>query len=259
LQETSLTVQYSSIIISHTYGNSQLATRNSQLATKGGFTLIELSIGLVIIGLLISGILAGQSLIEAAKINKVVHQLRQYDIAISNFRSKYNQYPGDSNIFPSPGNNDKMIINREVGAAWHHLFVGVGLKNKYGSSPQVFDQNAPTTKENCPLLDLEQDKRQTRCLAIVSDYSNPAANLSYRYFEGPLLAPPRYAPILPKDLLAIDQKTDNGLANSGFVRSGYWGSLGTNICNNGATYLVANSFGCIPIIRIGSLNNDTNK
>ena len=48
---------------------------------KSGFTLVELSIVLVIIGLLIGGILVGQSLIESAKMNSFVRQVQQIDIA----------------------------------------------------------------------------------------------------------------------------------------------------------------------------------
>jgi prepilin-type N-terminal cleavage/methylation domain-containing protein len=80
--------------------NSQLATRNSQLATKVGFTLVELSIVIVIIGLLIGGVLVGQNLIESAKLNAQVKQFQQYDIATRNFIQKYNQWPGDSTYFP---------------------------------------------------------------------------------------------------------------------------------------------------------------
>ena len=62
---------------------------------KKGFTLVELSIVLVIIGLLIGGILVGQSLINSAKINAQVRQLQQFDIATNTFKTKFKQIPGD--------------------------------------------------------------------------------------------------------------------------------------------------------------------
>lgn len=65
-----------------------------------GFTLVELSIVLVIIGLLIGGILAAQSMIETAKINAQVKQLRQFEIATSNFILNFKSLPGENpNIF----------------------------------------------------------------------------------------------------------------------------------------------------------------
>lgn len=63
-----------------------------------GFTLVELSIVLVIIGLLVGGILVGQSLIDAAKLNSLVRQFQQYDAAANSFKSKYKFLPGDAGV-----------------------------------------------------------------------------------------------------------------------------------------------------------------
>ena len=65
---------------------------------KKGFTLVELSIVLVIIGLLIGGVLVAQSLIDSAKIQSTIKILGQSDIAISNFKDRYRQLPGDTNL-----------------------------------------------------------------------------------------------------------------------------------------------------------------
>jgi prepilin-type N-terminal cleavage/methylation domain-containing protein len=71
-----------------------------------GFTLVELSIVLVIIGLLIGGVLVGQSLIESVQINRLVSDLRQYEVAVTQFHGKFKQYPGDSSYFNPPGAPD---------------------------------------------------------------------------------------------------------------------------------------------------------
>ncbi len=60
-----------------------------------GFTLIELAIVLVILGLLAGGILVGQDLIKAAELRSQIEQFDNYDIAASTFRTKYNALPGD--------------------------------------------------------------------------------------------------------------------------------------------------------------------
>ncbi len=60
-----------------------------------GFTLIELSLVLVIIGLLVGGVIIGQSLIEAAEVRKEITQLTQLASGINTFKNKYNCVSGD--------------------------------------------------------------------------------------------------------------------------------------------------------------------
>ena len=59
------------------------------------FSLVELSIVLVILGLLTGGILAGQSLIRAAELRAVTTEYQRYVAAVQTFRDKYMALPGD--------------------------------------------------------------------------------------------------------------------------------------------------------------------
>ncbi len=63
--------------------------------SEQGFTLVELAIVMVIIGLLIGGILKGQELIANAKISGTVSQLKGLDAAMNTFQDKYNALAGD--------------------------------------------------------------------------------------------------------------------------------------------------------------------
>lgn len=65
---------------------------------RSAFSLIELSIVLIIIGLLISGIIGGASLIKSATLRSVMTEARGYNIASSAFYTKYNALPGDYNV-----------------------------------------------------------------------------------------------------------------------------------------------------------------
>ncbi|MDX2112833.1 MAG: prepilin-type N-terminal cleavage/methylation domain-containing protein [Alphaproteobacteria bacterium] len=82
---------------------------------KSGFTLIELSIVLVIIGLIVGGVLVGQDLIKAAELRATISQLEKYDAAVNTFRGKYNALPGDMNnaatfgFVSATGNGDGFI------------------------------------------------------------------------------------------------------------------------------------------------------
>ena len=62
---------------------------------KGAFTLIELSIVLVIIGLLAAGVLTGKDLIKAAEIRATISDLEKFKTAVATFMLKYNCLPGD--------------------------------------------------------------------------------------------------------------------------------------------------------------------
>lgn len=62
---------------------------------KRGFSLVELSIVLVILGLLTGGILAGQSLIRAAELRDVSTQIQRFLVATQSFRDRYMAIPGD--------------------------------------------------------------------------------------------------------------------------------------------------------------------
>lgn len=62
---------------------------------KSGFTLIELSVVLVVIGLIIGGILVGKNLIETANIRAQTSQIHNIEAQTTTFQLKYNCLPGD--------------------------------------------------------------------------------------------------------------------------------------------------------------------
>ncbi len=64
-------------------------------AGQSGFTLIEMSIVLVIIGLIIGGILKGQEIIESSRQKNVITQIDAVRSAVNTFADKYNALPGD--------------------------------------------------------------------------------------------------------------------------------------------------------------------
>jgi len=62
---------------------------------QSGFTLVEIAIVLVIIGLLLGGILKGQELINSAKVKNLANDFRVIPTYIYAFQDKYKALPGD--------------------------------------------------------------------------------------------------------------------------------------------------------------------
>lgn len=60
-----------------------------------GFTLIELAIVLVIIGLLLGGVLKGQELINSAKVKNMASDLKNIQIYVYSYQDKFKAIPGD--------------------------------------------------------------------------------------------------------------------------------------------------------------------
>ncbi|MEQ1705144.1 MAG: type II secretion system protein [Rickettsiales bacterium] len=108
---------------------------------QNAFTLIELSIVLVVVGLLIGGVLVGQNMIFAAQVRAQVKQLEEYSLAYETFKTKYNCIPGDcynaTTFFSSTTNgNGNGILESTT--------VRVDGRLEYDNDSSTFDFEFPT-------------------------------------------------------------------------------------------------------------------
>ena len=101
-----------------------------------GFTLVEIAIVLVIIGLLLGGILKGQEMITQAKIKNVVADFSGISAAYYGYQDRYRAIPGDDKTAASrwgatDGNGDgvDMILNNRV--HWQETFLLYFLSRYY--------------------------------------------------------------------------------------------------------------------------------
>ncbi|HZW25774.1 MAG TPA: prepilin-type N-terminal cleavage/methylation domain-containing protein [Gallionella sp.] len=68
---------------------------------QSGFTLIEIAIVLVIIGLLLGGVLKGQELINSAKVKNLASDFKNTSLFIYSYQDKYHALPGDDALAAS--------------------------------------------------------------------------------------------------------------------------------------------------------------
>lgn len=113
-------------------------------AMKRGFSLVELSIVLVILGLLVGGVLTGRSLIRAAELRSATNDFAKYTAAIQSFRDKYLALPGDMNNavrfwgrHTATTNDTSISWNVSESVAWEAAAPQTGTNNGDGDGIYV--------------------------------------------------------------------------------------------------------------------------
>lgn len=138
-----------------------------------GLTLIELSIVLVIIGLIVAAVVAGKELIQASYRQKIISQYDKFKTAVNVFELKYDDMPGDipyaydywGSVAGCTDNHVEAVITgcngdgngevshavgtyREGVMAWQHLYLAGLLPNPYSGvlagDSCVFGDNVPS-------------------------------------------------------------------------------------------------------------------
>jgi prepilin-type N-terminal cleavage/methylation domain-containing protein len=199
----------------------------SQNNYNKGFTLIELSIVLVIIGLLIGGVLVAQGMIKTAKINSTVMQIQHLDSLINNFQTKFNSLPGDSDKYSPNGDNDGFIessghnINSEMSNFWYHLSLSgdydLNFSNDFSSGVKISGTNinAPQLKigDNSAVLvhqDVGVESLEVRSLNAyyIMDCTGTTSALITNCSSS----------VYGVDALGLDTKIDDGESNDGGMR-----------------------------------------
>lgn len=144
--------------------------------SRHGFTLVELSIVLVILGLLVGGVLSGQSLIRAAELRSITTEKDKFITALNAFQDKYLALPGDmANAFAfwgtacgtdtvdastgCNGDGNGMIQNYGSGVltseaegvkAWEHLSRAGLIEGTFDGTGAVRDNTVYVERQNSP-------------------------------------------------------------------------------------------------------------
>ncbi|MDH3288093.1 MAG: prepilin-type N-terminal cleavage/methylation domain-containing protein [Betaproteobacteria bacterium] len=205
-----------------------------------GFTLIEIAIVLVIIGLLLGGVLKGQELITSARVRNLISQQDGVKAAFFGFLDRYRAYPGDYNQaqanIPScaacaQGNNNGQIrsvaggdvIDEQI-AVWEHLSRAGFINGSY-----TYAAGAETTAS-------APTNPYARYLQMIYDnVYDGAPTVRHNLKTGNQI---------PSDILAeVDRKVDDGSGTGGSFRfSAYPGQSaggGTAPVGSGSCYAAA--------------------
>lgn len=196
----------------------------------------------------------GQNLIDSAKINRLVSDLRQYEVAVAQFKNKYNQIPGDSSYFSPPGAPDNVLgsgdtdgdgapnnstpcngtaANTERHQFWAHLSQAKMISEDYpiieveigiicGASQNRDDFNlgkyTPSTKVDPEVNQNQLSGTAGDTYAIFAYKVRSNANLYLELFT------------LPLDGLAIEKKMGSKTNNGSETQIGLTNLTGENLC-----------------------------
>ena len=201
---------------------------------RRGFTLIELSIVLVVIGLVAGGVLVGQSLIRASELNAVTSDLQRFQTAITTFHDKYLALPGDmstaTTIWPSAVNgNGNGQLDFAAGANatgeafefWKQLALAGLVEGKYnglsgpaGARDAVIGTNVPASRIGKAGYSIEWIGEMS---ADLYRWDGSYGNALY---AGTQIAnePTEGNSFAPKEVWNIDTKIDDGQPATGNIR-----------------------------------------
>lgn len=172
-----------------------------------GFTLIEIAIVVVIIGLLAGGVLKGLEILEDTRIQKTSEQIRSLQSAWFGYINRYQQIPGDDNQAQTflgnnatNGNGDGILSSTaEQSNAWQHLHLS-GILQGHGTHPTTTPWGNP--------FDFSYNRSTKEHLLCIKNLSKQRSAI-------------------------LDKKIDDGVANAG----AFFGlsASGTNYNTNDAT------------------------
>lgn len=214
---------------------------------RQGFSLVELSIVLVILGLLVGGILAGRSMIRAAEIRKVSSDFVRYKTAVYAFKDKYFAWPGDfsraTTLWPSDssirdGNQNGTVVEFNELVGGFNMLSSAGMiegnyKGYYG--PPAFNGGSGFVPGlHTPASNIQPGTFTFGFLSI--DGNTSGSNMRHRLMLGGNMGNNGTnvgSVTWPEDAWNIDTKLDDGAPRTGLFTVGT-GFYADTTCNWGS-------------------------
>lgn len=232
---------------------------------SSAFSLLEMSIVVVIIALLIGTVTVGMSLQTAAQLRSIMSDASQYAVSMQQFKLKYGALPGDftdaSNVWGASavgvGDGDGRIYyhttagpvyNFEGLLAWKHMSLAGMIMGSYSGTTSLAGVDLVVPGTNAPLSGyaVKSGFSLTSLGNAITgdanlydgDYDNILVYGASTQFSGPVVAPMEKITDQPAlttaDAYEIDRKHDDGVPDTGNIRSYKAGSSNTPSCVAGA-------------------------
>jgi prepilin-type N-terminal cleavage/methylation domain-containing protein len=230
-------------------------TLNATMKKQSGFTLIEIAIVLVIIGLLLGGVLKGQELINTARVRALNNTVDGITAAWFSFQDRYRAFPGDyltaqANVNlpgvggtgPDGGNGDGLVnTDDERGFVWIHLESAGYVTGGYDTPIAIADDEYGCSPINCP----DNGFGSGMNLSFGNNVQSGTVD-AHELITG------RGIPV--EVLAELDRKVDDGAAGTGAMQLGVagtnWLAADETACKNGTNYeLQAPSSNCAAVFR----------
>lgn len=227
---------------------------------KSGFSLIELSIVLIIIGLLIAGVTGGASLIKSSELRAIITESRTWAVSVNSFYNQFDSLPGDydQKLGDITGGDDDGTIeydNNVAGAgdekmegrnAWRHLSITKILDSsviyataadntdlpaaaKVTAAYSTFGIYLPASKIQSAGWDFDYDATSTDNVVVLTGTIAKDGTNTDTLVNNTIRSTGAITPI---DALSLDSKYDDGNGAAGSVQ----GVGTTNDCHNGGAY-----------------------
>lgn len=205
--------------------------RKQLSSQQKGFTLIEIAIVLVIIGLLLGGVLKGQELINTARVRSLNNSVDGITAAWFSFQDRYRSFPGDyinaRSIVNLPGapaggdGNGQVVTAAERGLVWVHLEAAGYITGGYNDDTQTIP---------------DADLYVCSTLLCPDNGFGTGMVISHGLLQDSAVAGTTAAAHelitgqgVPVDVLAeLDRKVDDGAATTGLMQIGAGGTTWTS-------------------------------
>lgn len=200
--------------------------------SERGFTLTELAIVTIIIGLLLGGIMGGGAILKSSELKSVGADMQMYKMAVNTFHQQYFGLPGDisnaedfwgtdsagcpdgggTGTCNGDGDGTWSTDGKEGLRGWQQMGLAGVISSSYAgalaSGDLVLNTHIPSSKVSGGGYVMRNLQGYSKTLNAL-EFGGVVAGGGDLYVDGPLLS--------PEDAISIDVKFDDGVANTGDI------------------------------------------